>query len=83
MEVVRRVVSHFKYRSNDENESTLLKDSMIIGKFMKELLNIKLKIAGIKISRMELMEISYHTEISRNVIDSIGPSKSRSSIRNS
>lgn len=63
MEVVRRVVSYYKYRSNDEYEHTLLKDSMIIGKYMKELINIKLKIAGIKVTRMELMEISYHTEI--------------------
>ena len=63
MEVVRRVVSQFKYRSNDPNEHTLIKDSMIIGKYMKELLNIKLKIAGVVITRMELMEISYHTEI--------------------
>lgn len=30
---------------------------------MKNLLNIKLELAGIKITRMELMEISFHTEI--------------------
>ena len=36
---------------------------MIIGKYMKELLNIKLQIAGVVVTRMELMEISYHTEI--------------------
>lgn len=63
MEVVRRVVSFFTYRSNDVNEATLLKDSLIIGKYMKELLNLKMKVAGILVTRMELMEISYHTEI--------------------
>ena len=68
MEVVRRVVSQFKYRSNDPNEHTLIKDSMIIGKYMKELLNIKLKIAGVIITRMELMEISYHTEIAQGML---------------
>ena len=36
---------------------------MIIGKYMKELLNLKMDVAGILITRMELMEISYHTEI--------------------
>lgn len=30
---------------------------------MKELINIKVKVAGIKVARMELMEISYHREI--------------------
>lgn len=68
LEVVRRVVSNFKYRDNDQNKITLLKDSMMIGKYMKELINIKLKIAGIKVTRMELMEISYHTEIAQGML---------------
>lgn len=68
MEVVRRVVSQYKYRSNEENEPTLLKDSMVIGKFMKEMINIKLNIAGIQVTRMELMEISYHPEIAQGML---------------
>ena len=48
---------------NDEDEPTLLSDSMVIGQYMRELINIKIHVAGIKVTRMELMEISYHTEI--------------------
>lgn len=68
LEVVRRVISKFKYRSNDPNEVTLLKDSMVLGKYMKELLNIKMKLAGIVVTRMELMEISYHPEIAQGML---------------
>lgn len=68
MEVVRRVVSNFKYRDNDENEHTLLKDSMVIGKYMKDLINIKVEQAGLFVTRMELMEISYHTEIAQGML---------------
>lgn len=68
MEVVRRVVSHFKYRDKRESEHSLLKDSMIIGKFMKDLLNIKVNMAGILVTRMELLEMSYHTEIAQGML---------------
>jgi hypothetical protein len=68
LEVVRRVVAQFKYRSNDPKETTLLKDSLIIGKFMKELINIKMETAGIIVTRMELMEIGYHTEIAQAML---------------
>lgn len=68
LEVVRRVVSKFKYRSNDPNEVTLIKDSMVLGKYMRELLNIKMKLAGIIVSRMELMEISYHPGIAQGML---------------
>ena len=68
LEVVRRVISKFRKRSNDENENTLLKDSMVLGKFMKELLNIKMKLAGIVVTRMELMEISYHPGIAQGML---------------
>lgn len=68
LEVVRRVVSKFKYRSNNENEVTLLKDSMVLGRYMKDLLNIKMETAGIFITRMELMEISYHVEIAQGML---------------
>ena len=62
------MVSFFKYRSNDPNEPTLLKDSMVIGKYMRELLTLKMEVAGILITRMELMEISYHPEIAQGML---------------
>ena len=68
LEVVRRVVSKFRYRSNHKDEITLLKDSMVLGKYMKELLNIKMETAGIQVTRMELMEISYHVEIAQGML---------------
>ncbi len=68
LEVVRRVVSNFNYRSNDPNETTLLKDTMVIGTFMKQLVNVKLKLAGIHVTRMEMMEISYHPEIAQGML---------------
>lgn len=41
---------------------------MIIGKYMKELINIKLGVAGVVVTRMELMEVSYHTEIAQGML---------------
>lgn len=35
----------------------------MIGRYMRELVNLKLKTAGINVTRMELMEVSYHPEI--------------------
>lgn len=35
---------------------------------MRELVNLKLKTAGINVARMELMEISYHPEIAQGML---------------
>lgn len=68
LEVLKRVVSRFPYRSNDENVPSLLDDTMIIGKCMKELLQAKSEIAGVDILRMELMEFSYHKEVAQSLL---------------
>jgi regulator of protease activity HflC (stomatin/prohibitin superfamily) len=33
LEVIKRVISYFPYKSRNENEPSLLNDTMIIGKF--------------------------------------------------
>ncbi len=68
LEVIRRVTCHFKYRSNNPDEPTLLSDTITIGSYMRKMVNVKLKLAGIYVTRMELMEISYHPEIAQGML---------------
>lgn len=42
-EVLRLVISEFPYDSNDTSEITLKKDTMIVGRVLKEMANIKLE----------------------------------------
>jgi hypothetical protein len=55
--------SKFSYKSNINDEPTLVTDSKFIGGCMKDLLQNKSGIAGVEIVRMELKEYSYHPEI--------------------
>ena len=68
LEVLKRVISKFPYRSSDPKQPSLLADTIVIGKVMKELLSEKMKIAGVEIIRMELMEFSYHPEVAQGLL---------------
>ena len=62
-EVVRNVCAQFPYRHNDPRECSLLSDSKFIGVQLREILQIRCADAGVDITRMELMEFSYHKEV--------------------
>lgn len=77
-EVLKKIMSRFDYMSNDPNVPSLLDDTVVIGKYtkvflsigkcMKELLQAKCQIAGITILRMELMEFSYQSEMTKALL---------------
>ena len=62
-EVMRRVCSKFKYKSTDESEVTLLEDSHLIAIEMCKLLKKRTAIAGVKILRMDFVDLSYSSEM--------------------
>ena len=68
VEVLKRVVTKLPYRNSDPSSPSLLSDTVIIGKLMREVLQEKMKIAGVDIIRMELMEISYHPEVAKGLL---------------
>lgn len=68
LEVLKRVLAKFPYRSSDPKKPSLLADTVVIGKVMKELLQEKMRIAGIDIIRMELMEFSFHPEVAQGLL---------------
>lgn len=63
LEVLRNVCAKFPYRHNDSSQPSLLNDSKLIGVQLKEILQVRCKNAGVEITRMELMEFSYHVEV--------------------
>ena len=65
---MRDVVGKFPYRSNDPNEATLLGDSQVISKYMRKVLQPRVDIAGIKIQRMDLMEIAFSPEVAGSLL---------------
>lgn len=67
-DVTKRIVSKFPYNSSDPEQPSLLNDTIIIGQLLKYLLQIKTKIAGVKILRMELMEFSYDKTMTQNLL---------------
>lgn len=78
LEVLKRVLARFPYRTSKPDEPSLLDDTMIIGKHsesvliegkcMRDLLQAKCSIAGVEILRMELMEFSYHAEVAQGLL---------------
>jgi len=63
LEVIRSVWAKFVYRSNADDEPSLLANSNLIGVCMRKLLQERCEMAGVLIHRMELMEFSYHVEV--------------------
>ena len=69
LEVIRRVCAQFPYRSSfGQNEPSLMADSQLIGEYMKGLVQDRCMIAGVKIIKMELMEIAYHVEVAQSLL---------------
>ena len=67
-EVVRNVCAQFPYRHSDQNEVSLLSDSKFIGVQLREILQVRCEDAGVDITRMELMEFSYHVEVAQSLL---------------
>ena len=60
LEVIRIVCSHFRFKSTDKDEMTLLKHSHIISKFMRQMLQDKVEaVCGVEILRMDIYEIGF------------------------
>ena len=68
LEVLRNVCAKFPYRHNDESQPSLLSDSKLIGVQLKEILQVRCRDAGVEITRMELMEFSYHVEVAQSLL---------------
>jgi hypothetical protein len=67
-DVLRRVCSKFPYRSNNPAEASLLDDGTLISRHLKEMLETRCKVAGVTIQRMDIMEISYASEIAQSLL---------------
>jgi regulator of protease activity HflC (stomatin/prohibitin superfamily) len=67
LEVMRTVCSKFAYRSGDD-QPCLMTDSYLIGHYMAGLLQERCEICGVKIEKMELMEVAYHTEVAQSLL---------------
>jgi len=67
-EVVRNVCAQFLYRHSDPKECSLLSDSKFIGVQLREILQVRCADAGVDITRMELMEFSYHVEVAQSLL---------------
>ena len=68
LDVTKKVVSKFKYSSQNKSEPTLLNDTVVIGQLLKNLLQIKTNVAGVKITRMELMEFSFDKSVAQDLL---------------
>lgn len=67
-EVVKSVCQLFPMRSNDETKPSLMGDTALIGAAMAELMNKRAKATGVRVIRMELMEVSYASEVATSML---------------
>ena len=67
-EVVKMVCAQFLYKSNNPDEVSLLSDSKFIGTQLRKILQVRCADAGVAITRMELMEFSYHAEVAQSLL---------------
>lgn len=69
LEVIRRVCAQFPYKASfGSSEPSLTGNSQLIGEHMKELVQDRCRIAGVIITKMELMEVSYHAEVAQSLL---------------
>merc|ERR1712196_483619 len=54
-------------RSNND-EPCLMNDSQLIGYHMADLLQNRCEICGIRIEKMEIMEVAYHPEVAQSLL---------------
>ena len=55
-------------RTNNEREPSLMGDTALIGAAMADLMNKRCRQTGVKIIRMELMEVSYASEVAQSML---------------
>ena len=67
-EVMRRVCSKFLYKSTDPSQLTLMEDSGMVCREMSELLRKKTAVAGVKILRMDFVDLSISSEMASQLL---------------
>jgi regulator of protease activity HflC (stomatin/prohibitin superfamily) len=67
-DIVRRVCGKFRYRDSNPNGDSLLADSHHISGYMADLLHKRCQVAGVKILRMDFIDIAYHSEIAAQLL---------------
>lgn len=67
LEVLRKVCSKFPYKGVG-GEPCLMSDGRLIGEAMRVLVQERVKVAGINIIKMELMEVAYHVEVAESLL---------------
>lgn len=67
LEVLRNVCSQFPYRA-ETGEPSLMSDGKLIGEALRKLVQERVKVAGINVIKMELMEVAYHVEVAQSLL---------------
>ena len=66
LEVLRRVCARFPFQS--VKEPCLIADSKFIGVCMRELVQDRIKLCGIEVIAMEIMEVAYAPEVAMSLL---------------
>jgi regulator of protease activity HflC (stomatin/prohibitin superfamily) len=67
-DVVRRVCGKFPFRANEPGQPSLSEDSNALSKHMTAMLNRRVQVAGFRVERMAIMEISYTPEMAQALL---------------
>lgn len=62
-DILRRVCGKFHFKTKMNGEPSLMEDSSAISQHMTELMAARIKIAGIKVLRMDFIELQYRSEV--------------------
>lgn len=66
--VLKRVVSQFPYESSDENVACLRTETAIVSDRMRDVLQQRVQVAGVKIDTFSINELSYAPEIAHAML---------------
>lgn len=66
--VLKRVVSNFPYESNDDNVPSLRSETAVVSDRMRDELQAKCSVAGVKILTFSINELSYAPEIAQAML---------------
>jgi hypothetical protein len=66
--VLKRVISQFPYDSDDSNIPCLRKEPLAVSALMKESLQDRVRIAGVRIESFAINELSYAPEIAHSML---------------
>lgn len=66
LEVLRRVCARFPFQSL--KEPCLITDSKFIGACMRELVQDRIKLCGVQVIAMEIMEVAYASEVAQSLL---------------